>query len=1752
VTGFGSRWRLEAASVVHGGRIEVPSGSIELVATSGDVQLLSGSVLSAPGIVKRFDTVEVAAVAGDVNLKSLAGSVKADTGSRIEVGGVGDADAGRLSVSAAGGTARLAGTLSGSAVGGRAGRFTVDAATVEGLSPLTTALRTGGFTESVDIRQRVGDLAIVTADLLQAREIRLAADNGRVDLLGTLDASGPKGGRIEVFAGNGGASGAGTLALGATGKLLAKATQALVFADGTKGEGGTVVLGVGGTRNVADAQATAQDQASRLILLAGSVIDVSAAPVDAAGVAARAAAPWEATPRGGEVILRAPRVETGLSTNNPDDIAITSRADGVVSGTLAGTISGADRIVLEAVQVSRFGTGGATLTGGTSATSTLNTIRTATLNFMGTLASNVNTYARAAAIETRLGVDGDARYHLRPGIEIWSQGDITLPQDWDLRSTNTQSNSFFWRYGATAAGTPGEPGVLTLRAAGRVTLNGSLSDGFNAATGSTNAFPSVSRTANLVQGTDTLVFAATEGDSWSYRLTGGADLGAANPMAVLDGAGLTGRAGRVELASNNVVRTGAGFIEVAAATAFAMGVSSTTGDPVSGATAALYVAGLGDRPNNHAPVGPGIAEGRNQFISAGGFTGVSAPRYPLRGGDIRVVTGGDVQGTGGNRWVGDWLFRVGAVDADGKLQSASSNSGYFRPTWWPQFQYFSHGIGAFGGGDVTVTAGGSIRNLGVASGTSGRLPGADGAAPVAGDLKVLGGGDVTVLAEGDVLTSAFHAGRGDILVRAAGDIASGRTVSEKPVYSIVSVGDGDARLEAGGSLALAAVFNATLAPQSANNATNAARRSYFSTLAADSRVGLVARGGTLTLDNGGTVPIGSGFGVSGTGTDAAGFSLYPGRLRAAALAGDIQIGGAMAMVPATGGQLDLLAAGSLVSAGRINMSALPVSELPTAATPSSEFGQKLATITGADYFSRNAYGASSPHQGDTEPVRLIAQGGDIRGPGSSIFLQLPKRFLIQAAGSLTGGWIAGQHLAASDWSVVSAGKDIVYDATASNLTLQIGGPGTLFVTAGGSVDLGPSKGIVSRGNFNNPYLPEQGADVVVMAGAKEVRYDNLLFRYTDPAVRPLPASVVTPYNSWVLDGMRAQALSGQLSDAEVRAAYLALKATDPGAAPIPVAGVNAADGGALPAMRATLAGRAGSGTFSLAEARAAYGVRRASTGSGEALPDAVRNAYDGFVLAFMRDWTGNASLALEDARAGYLALRGTDAATAANAASGDVLFRYSDPAAAKLPEAAIAGFDAGLLSALRTATGNAALTPRQARTEFLLFGNTDPAQPASLLRDRRQFFLTDPAAGLLPDAEVSAYNDALVSALATPGAGPLTVAEARVRIATALERPTLPPGVSTPGKETGATEETVALPLRQAASALEAVYNARLLAAARQQTGNAALDLAGARTRYASALPAPQTTVAGFLESASGSLEPGLRDLYFRDLKEAGLRGASNNRVSDYRAGDFATLDLFPAGPGSLADAALARENISLYRSQIKSEQGGGLDLLVPGGFVNVGVTELVSTKSASELGVLTTRGGSVRAAVAGDFQVNTSRVFTLQGGDISLWSSYGSIDAGRGARTTSATPPPQIILRGDQIILDTSASVAGAGIGTLLAREDVAPGSVYLFAPRGAIEASDAPIRSANTVVVGAQAIRGADNIFAVGGVTLSVVAVSVVAPPPPPPPANAGADAAKAVERTTEKAAASTAAPAFKPSFITVQVLALGDDDERKGGAQ
>lgn len=253
--------------------------------------------------------------------------------------------------------------------------------------------------------------------------------------------------------------------------------------------------------------------------------------------------------------------------------------------------------------------------------------------------------------------------------------------------------------------------------------------------------------------------------------------------------------------------------------------------------------------------------------------------------------------------------------------------------------------------------------------------------------------------------------------------------------------------------------------------------------------------------------------------------------------------------------------------------------------------------------------------------------------------------------------------------------------------------------------------------------------------------------------------------------------------------------------------------------------------------------------------------------------------------------------------------------------------------------------------------------------------------------------------------------------------------------------------------------------------------------------------------------------------------------------------------------------DVSLITSRIITKENGDIDILIPGGNLNTGVSgDLFSGDSSTSnidsdpFGVLSIKEGSINIFTRDDVLVNESRIFALDGGDIQIWSSYGDIDAGRGARTAIAIPPPKIELltREENGILvtqysvDFGASVAGSGIRASVFSEENVPGDVYLFAPKGVINASDAGIGGEGGFVGGALDIIGNDITFAgptqgiptsdVGGLSASIAGLSSI-----------GSSATGSVDENVDSVGSKQAGLADQAlSWLEVFVIGFGDDEE------
>ncbi|WKA31936.1 filamentous haemagglutinin family protein [Bradyrhizobium roseum] len=102
----------------------------------------------------------------------------------------------------------------------------------------------------------------------------------------------------------------------------------------------------------------------------------------------------------------------------------------------------------------------------------------------------------------------------------------------------------------------------------------------------------------------------------------------------------------------------------------------------------------------------------------------------------------------------------------------------------------------------------------------------------------------------------------------------------------------------------------------------------------------------------------------------------------------------------------------------------------------------------------------------------------------------------------------------------------------------------------------------------------------------------------------------------------------------------------------------------------------------------------------------------------------------------------------------------------------------------------------------------------------------------------------------------------------------------------------------------------------------------------------------------------------------------------------------------------------------------------------------------------------------------------TFAGGDETIWSTLGDIDAGRGAKTTRVVSAPEIQTDGDTVtkVLE-KADISGSGIGTIVGFAGVEEGDVNLIAPQGTVNAGDAGVRVSGNLNIAALFVLNANN---------------------------------------------------------------------------
>jgi filamentous hemagglutinin family protein len=425
VSDLGATVTLQGSSVVLDTAVALPSGQLT-IAADGDIALGANSRIDLAGRGAAFFDVIKYSWGGDLVMGSTHGDIAQAAGSLIDVSALHNV-AGSISAVAddpGHGNVSFDGALAGAASDGyEDGQISLRAQSLGDFAALNEKLNGAGFFGARNFDIQSGDLVI--GDEVKAHSVSISVDGGSLTVNGDIDASGAQVGTIRLGARD-------NLTLAATATLDAHGTVLQTDSDGAAID----------ASNTADVELTTSS--GRIVLADGSTVDLRAAD----GVAR------------GKLSINAPRlggaggIGVDGSGNGADDVAVDA-PHGV-------NILGAASIAINAFRTYQP-------TDGIIDQAYLDGIDGDSTAFIDAAWGNGVLQGRLAGL-TSYG----AAYHLRPGAEIESSGDLTVSGDLDLSG---------YRYGPNADPSvrgSGEPGVLLIRAGGDLTIHGSINDGFTA------------------------------------------------------------------------------------------------------------------------------------------------------------------------------------------------------------------------------------------------------------------------------------------------------------------------------------------------------------------------------------------------------------------------------------------------------------------------------------------------------------------------------------------------------------------------------------------------------------------------------------------------------------------------------------------------------------------------------------------------------------------------------------------------------------------------------------------------------------------------------------------------------------------------------------------------------------------------------------------------------------------------------------------------------------------------------------------------------------------------------------------------------------------------------------------------------------------------------------------------------------------------------------------------------------------------
>ena len=733
--------------------------------------------------------------------------------------------------------------------------------------------------------------------------------------------------------------------------------------------------------------------------------------------------------QGGTVYLVAPVNSAGTNVNM----------------SLSGTITGAARILAESVLYGNPNGVSSTpyeYADGTLITST-SKWQTGIQNFMSANGSNIQNNLKSGLT---LDSNGEG-FQFVPGLEIDSQGSLTLSTPWDFTT---------WTANV---------GMLTIRAAGNLTIK-----------------------QNLVDHPSGVISQGNGKSSWGMTLVSGADLSSSEPTAVVEQTGpfqsgvndLTIANGKVVYSESAPVSLAAGGDIIVGSGGAGYMINSKIAYNVGTFNGPITVMAGHDLDLNSGVIQSAIgnidvnAHGDLNLVNGAlgairttgeALSGASANQYWTygNGGNIVIDVGGNVNGEANGY--------VTTVEGEGwdsynmkgsTAQGWSANYTYNANTL--QASNATEGLATMAGGNLTVYAGGSF------SCQAGTFAGVSADGTFAADSS----GNLTIFSQGD-MQGRFLVANGNGKLNTMGNFGS---VSTHPVMELLHA---SLEVTAQGDIDAGAVVNPTITRPAgpSSNYTIPWDLQYAPTTS----VSLTSVLGNVSLygDD-------SFYSNSGLFQDDA-INLLPPTVRISAARDINLLADTYTLAPASKGELSLTAGGNINGlAASGNSASIAMSEMPDALQGQDDtvYGPQSG-LSGTNGGGVTGGIGSDPagilHSGDDNPI-VIRAGGDI----SNLSLYLPKQADITSGRNIENIFYDSHNDNSTDITKIVAGGAIMFNSVAAGATgggesgILMGGPGTLAVEAGDSIDLGTSQGIQSLGNAFNNLLGGAGCTVVVASG----------------------------------------------------------------------------------------------------------------------------------------------------------------------------------------------------------------------------------------------------------------------------------------------------------------------------------------------------------------------------------------------------------------------------------------------------------------------------------------------------------------------------------------------------------------------------------------------------------------------------------------------------------------------------------------------